>query len=109
MPRHRGTYNPENKVDETQVEVVSNPRAETILDNELKKQVDSKTITQNEANNVKLNFRGTQAAVNKLKQAGIETTLDNSQQAIVVNLLKDKQKLEAQVKNNDPKIEYRIV
>ena len=97
-------YNPENKVDETQVEVVSNPRAETVLDNELKKQVDNKTITQNEANNVKLNFRGTQAAVNKLKQAGVETTLDNSQQAIVVNLLKDKQKLEAQVKNNDPSL-----
>ena len=97
-------YNPENKVDETQVEVVSNPRAETVLDNELKKQVDNKTITQNEANNVKLNFRSTQSAVNKLKQAGVETTLDNSQQAMVINLLKDKQKLEAQVKDNDPSL-----
>ena len=94
-------YKPGSNVDVTQVEIASNPRGETILDNQLKNDVKEETITQDEANEIKLNFRSTQSAVNKLKQAGIEGTLKTEDQAIVVTLLKEKQQLETKVKDSD--------
>lgn len=87
-------FNPEIKTEETQIKLSQNPNSIKVLDQQLKNQVSKGEKTQEEADAVALNFRQTQGTVNSIKPL----RLSESDQAITVELLKEKKQLTEEIK-----------
>ena len=80
--------------DETQIKLSKLKRSQKLLDLDVNRRVNNNEITKEEGNNIKNNFRATQGAVNQVKSLNFNT----EQETKSVELLKEKNKLENQIK-----------
>ena len=84
---------------EAQIKISQSPNAEKVLVRQLKRDVQKGNLTQDQANEVELNFRQTQGAVNQLKPLN----LNEQDQGEIVELVKEKNKLQQEIKQvNEP-------
>ena len=90
-------FSPEATTTEAQIKISQNKKAQSVLDNRLKRDVVKGNITQEQADNTKKNFIETQGAVNKLKPLN----LNEKVQADAVNLIKEKTNLQNEIKQVD--------
>lgn len=84
---------------EAQIKISQSPNAEKVLVRQLTRDVQKGNLTQDQANEVELNFRKTQGAVNQLKPLN----LNEQDQGEIVELVKEKNKLQQEIKQvNEP-------
>ena len=86
-------FKPGVKTDKTQIDIAQIPNAEKTLDLSLEQQMNSKAITPQQAQEIKIQFKETKAVVNQIKPLGLST----EKQSLVVNLLKEKKNLESTI------------
>ena len=86
-------FKPGVKTDKTQIDIAQIPNAEKTLNLSLEQQMNSKAITPQQAQEIKIQFRETKAVVNQIKPLGLST----EKQSLVVNLLKEKKNLESTI------------
>ena len=79
---------------EAQIKISQSPNAEKVLVRQLTRDVQKGNLTQDQANEVELNFRKTQGAVNQLKPLN----LNEQDQGEIVELVKEKNKLQQEIK-----------
>jgi len=87
-------FKPDVKTSNTQIDVAKTANAEKTLDIQLEEQQRNRSITPEEANNIKNNFKQTKAAVNRIKKLGLSLETET----LTVELLKEKQNLESTIK-----------
>ena len=94
-------FSPNASITEAQVKISQNKKAETILDNNLKKSVLKGDITQKQADETKRTFLETQGAVNNIKPL----KLNDQDQARAVDLITEKKTLQQEIKRvNEPSL-----
>ena len=87
-------FNPSQKVTESQIEISKNKNSYKVLDNKLKRNVLSGTITNDQADAIRINFKQTQGTVNSLSALRLQT----KDQASAVQLIKEKKQLTEEIK-----------
>ena len=84
---------------EAQIKISQSPNAEKVLVRQLKRDVQRGNLTSEQADEIELNFRQTQGAVNQLKPLN----LNEQDQGEIVELVKEKNKLQQEIKQvNEP-------
>jgi len=84
---------------EAQIKISQSPNAEKVLVRQLKRDVQRGNLTSEQADEIELNFRQTQGAVNQLKPLN----LTEQDQGEIVELVKEKNKLQQEIKQvNEP-------
>ena len=86
-------FKPGVKTNKAQIDITQIPNAEKTLNLSLEQQINSRAITPQQANDIKVQFRETKAVVNQIKPLGLST----EKQSLVVNLLKEKKNLESTI------------
>ena len=79
---------------EAQIKISQSPNAEKVLVRQLKRDVQRGNLTSEQADEIELNFRQTQGAVNQLKPLN----LNEQDQGEIVELVKEKNKLQQEIK-----------
>ena len=79
---------------EAQIKISQSPNAEKVLVRQLKRDVQRGNLTSEQADEIELNFRQTQGAVNQLKPLN----LSEQDQGEIVELVKEKNKLQQEIK-----------
>ena len=92
-------FDPIEQTTETQINIAQIPGSEEILDRNIRKEINKGNITQEQGDAIKLNFRETQGAVNRIKPLNFNT----EQETKAVELLKEKQQLLNEIKEVDEK------
>ena len=86
-------------ISDAQIKISQSPNAEKVLVRQLKRDVQKGNLTSEQADEVELNFRQTQGAVNQLKPLN----LNEQDQGEIVELVKEKNKLQQEIKQvNEP-------
>ena len=95
-------FKPEAIVTDTQIKISQNKKAESVLNNELKKSVIKGDITQKQANQSINKFKQTRKFADQVEKTKLDLTADKK--AEVVNLLSEKNDLQKQIKDVDPSL-----
>jgi hypothetical protein len=82
---------------EAQIKISQSPNAEKVLVRQLKRDVQRGNLTSEQADEIELNFRQTQGAVNQLKPLN----LNEQDQGEIVELVKEKNRLLQEIKQVD--------
>lgn len=81
-------------ISDAQIKISQSPNAEKVLVRQLKRDVQKGNLTSEQADEIELNFRQTQGAVNQLKPLN----LNEQDQGEIVELVKEKNKLQQEIK-----------
>ena len=92
-------FAPTATTSQAQIKLSQSPSAEKVLVRQLKNDINKGNLTIDEANDIELNFRQTQGAVNNLKPLN----LSEQDQGEVVELVKEKRNIEQTIKQVDDK------
>ena len=87
-------FNPAEKTSELQIKLSQLSKSSKILDDSVNKEIKKGNITKEEGDAIRLNFRSTQQASNQIKPLKFNI----NQQAEVIDLLKEKNQLNIEIK-----------